>query len=524
MADSDLDLSRLGGRVNADTGMNLTATDVDRIGGMALQTITHLMELMHFDADQGVPITGFPRDVNDRDHCIVTATSDLGYSVATGFGMLYDSAATVDEFGPARYLPIVVDVPLTGSLAAHNGQPRWDIVCLAPAYVSDQSASRNVKNPSTGVTSVASIGQRTRFSAAIQVVTGTASATPSPPSVPAGHVEIGRALVPATSGAATWHDSRPVLELGALYKSIPAHACADFVPLGDSGELEVVAQSPAAMRVDVRRGRAVIHGTMRGYPTTTLTVAAADAALDRIDLVKVGSNGTVGIETGTPAATPSAPAPGGNAIALAEILVPASTTTVISGRITDLRVREPYHGTTHLQAGTTHFDRLDTPAVGCVVLAGTQTNTNTHTFTVQPVWPNGDDHSTPVSAKFCAEVLDVVNDTTTATDYDEGSGQDLRKYLGPDIGTDPDYVLKPVSNITMESVDSAVDFFAPRMYFTVTDPTAQAHLEVRRRNTSVHGGTGSVIVHVWPMGDPINTGPSPAAMVGPTNRVTLNFT
>jgi hypothetical protein len=90
--------------------------------------------------------------------------------------------------------------------------------------------------------------------------------------------------------------------------------------------------------------------TAGGYAATlatqaTLTVQTADPTNTRIDIVvayvnDVGTSasfGAVAILTGVAAATPSAPTPPANSITLAQISVPAGTTTITSALITDKR-------------------------------------------------------------------------------------------------------------------------------------------------------------------------------------------
>jgi hypothetical protein len=76
-----------------------------------------------------------------------------------------------------------------------------------------------------------------------------------------------------------------------------------------------------------------------------LTLTASNATNPRIDLIviRVTDNGNstsfASIETvdGTPAPTPSAPSPPAQSFAVAQILVPANSSTVTSGNITDVR-------------------------------------------------------------------------------------------------------------------------------------------------------------------------------------------
>lgn len=81
-----------------------------------------------------------------------------------------------------------------------------------------------------------------------------------------------------------------------------------------------------------------------------VTITAAHASLARRDLIvarvydavdDVGTENDVKIEAvaGTPASSPVRPATPGQAIALAEVLVPAASTSVVNANITDLRNR-----------------------------------------------------------------------------------------------------------------------------------------------------------------------------------------
>ena len=365
MAGTNQELARQGGRVNVEGGQLLTATDIDRIGEQALQTFLHFLLLLYYDEAQTEPRSGFPREQLTTDHCRVTATGDLTFEVSPGFGLLFDVAQLgADEWGPTAYLPVVVDAATAGALAAHDPtDPRIDLVVIAPARVDDQTAVRNTKDPVTGVESTFTVDQRRRFGATITVVAGTPAANPSPPAVPAGTMEIARCYVPAGSGATEFVDTRQVLEIGHLMKGAPGRLYTrDFVPEGGANELEVEQQATPAMYVRVQRGRAVINGLTRSYPRQDLQVTAADPSDPRIDVVYAAEDGTVGIVDGTPAASPSAPAKPGQAVALAEIYVNASATSIVDANITDRRIREPYNGNL-VQPWSIDDDRLVTSRV-----------------------------------------------------------------------------------------------------------------------------------------------------------------
>ena len=114
----------------------------------------------------------------------------------------------------------------------------------------------------------------------------------------------------------------------------------------------------ANMSVDVAAGYAWIRGTESAHQgayhvyndgTVNLSVAASDATNPRIDLViaKVqdafysGATRTasVTIVTGTPAASPTDPTLPANALVLARVRVPATSTSVVTANITDVRTR-----------------------------------------------------------------------------------------------------------------------------------------------------------------------------------------
>lgn len=77
----------------------------------------------------------------------------------------------------------------------------------------------------------------------------------------------------------------------------------------------------------------------------TLTIATASGSNPRIDIVVAqvndlgtsGSNCTVAVITGTPAASPTPPATPSASLLLAQVLVPTSATSIVSGDITDKR-------------------------------------------------------------------------------------------------------------------------------------------------------------------------------------------
>jgi hypothetical protein len=126
----------------------------------------------------------------------------------------------------------------------------------------------------------------------------------------------------------------------------------------------LVASAPGGMSVQVATGYIVVPsstsstfgGYLTGqYSTATLTIATSDPTNPRIDAVIVtitdlsstgnGANSTAVVQviTGTPSATPSAPSltpyntTPNSSVLLATVTVPANSTSISSGNITDAR-------------------------------------------------------------------------------------------------------------------------------------------------------------------------------------------
>lgn len=126
---------------------------------------------------------------------------------------------------------------------------------------------------------------------------------------------------------------------------------------GEGGSLAVSAPG-GTMTVNVATGRAIIPGTTAALQsaytylndaTKAVTISAANATNPRRDLIVARvqdatyagavNSATVEVVTGTPAASPVAPATPASSIVLAEILLPAGAggAAVTSGMITDRR-------------------------------------------------------------------------------------------------------------------------------------------------------------------------------------------
>jgi hypothetical protein len=157
----------------------------------------------------------------------------------------------------------------------------------------------------------------------------------------------------------------------------------DGVVEGDGEELLVSPSSPPAMSVRIGLGSAFIQGRyFEVYGSyETLAVGAAHASLPRIDRVvarlsSAARSITLAVKSGTPAASPAAPALQQDAtvweIPLANVAVGAGATAVQTANITDARIPADTPLTSPHQRATNNPHATTAVQVGAVseVLAG----------------------------------------------------------------------------------------------------------------------------------------------------------
>ncbi len=151
--------------------------------------------------------------------------------------------------------------------------------------------------------------------------------------------------------------------------------------LGYENELEVSANSPANMGVYVKTGRCYVQGYY-GWVTVNepLTITTANATNPRIDRVvarlsvSVNQSVTFVILTGTPAASPTAPALTRTSetyeISLAQIAVGAGVTSITSANITDERNDETVCGVAGVKHSWLYLTNITIDVSPAVVDAG----------------------------------------------------------------------------------------------------------------------------------------------------------
>lgn len=105
----------------------------------------------------------------------------------------------------------------------------------------------------------------------------------------------------------------------------------------------VTANGSPDQAVDVSAGEVRVRSTGEWTAFTAasnLSATAAHGSLARVDIVQVDStDGTVSYKAGTAAASPVAPDPDEDNVAIAEIARAANDNTIASGDITDVRPR-----------------------------------------------------------------------------------------------------------------------------------------------------------------------------------------
>jgi hypothetical protein len=381
-------IDQAGGGVLWNTNQRIDHDDLNNVAQMALQSLTAALARLLEGEVAGVPVSGF----GDGD-CLVTGTGGLGYSVAPGIGWYLDTTVA-DAFDPV-YRPIVNPVAVTGNLAAHEADPRIDVISIGPATVDEESDTRQIWDVGTGSFAPASVSTLRRLYRTITITKGTAAFTPAAPATPAGHIKIAECDVPATSGAIVVNDMRPALGV-AHSMLIPGIAwTANHIP-GSGGELLVTAA--AGQGCLVAQGPAVINGLLyrirRKDEPHAVYGGSNISGQDRIDVISAKSDGTVNVTVGTPGTPPAVPATPANSVALAECYIPDSGTDY--SVITDVRQRSAI-GTAQLQLAAVGAWQIMPSAVSTTKVAdGAITDAKMATKHVVPVMAHGAEGSNTI--------------------------------------------------------------------------------------------------------------------------------
>ena len=259
-------------------------------------------------------------------------------------------------------IPLRLLAAATATIGAHHATlPRYDIITVAVSEVDDDSDSVRERTAGPGTQAVATRNTRSTWTPAFTVTAGTANASPTVPSTPAGGLLVAVVYVPATSGNVIVRDARAQVQFGYGLgePTYPYYA----YPAVQSG-LGVTAGS--GLTVSVASGYTGSPRRIFEATTLTLTVSVVDPV---IHLIYANGSDGVAVAFGTPAATPAEPALPTGATALAYVTLAASAASISSGDIENITARGPYKG--QMDDVPTVFPRLTVAAAS----AGSRTVT-----------------------------------------------------------------------------------------------------------------------------------------------------
>jgi hypothetical protein len=132
-----------------------------------------------------------------------TYVSALAGSLAAGTGFFYDSTQT--GLNP-NYRMINAQSSIALAFAAANTSDRIDLVCLAPNFAVQSTASRYVKTGGTGPITLQTVNKIYQDTYTLDIVAGTPGVSPSAPALPSGYLAIAQAYIHANTGMASQAD------------------------------------------------------------------------------------------------------------------------------------------------------------------------------------------------------------------------------------------------------------------------------------------------------------------------------
>lgn len=280
------------------------------------------------------------------------------------------------------FIPFQLLTAATVTLGAHHATlPRYDIITMAVAESDDDSDTIRERVAGPGTQAIATRNTRTKWAPTFTATAGTADASPTVPSTPAGRLLVATVYVPATSGNVVVTDSRRQVQFGyGLGEPTYPHYAYPAVQSG----LGVTAGS--GLTVNVASG---YTGSPRRYfeaKTLTMTVSVVDPV---IHLIYANGADGIAVAYGTPAATPAEPATPSGATPLAYVTLAASASSISSGDIEDLTMRGPYRAS-----------MMEIPIAFLDVSAAAMSG-NDRVFTIQAVDASGRNLARVVTVEVC---------------------------------------------------------------------------------------------------------------------------
>ena len=140
---------------------------------------------------------------------VVGATMTV--AVQPGLGLYYDSASGAPD---SAYRLLEVNTAIQATLDAGDPQPRWDLIEIQPNSVDGTAETVDFWDPVLGTFIAASASPLKVSSPTVQIVKGTASATPKFPTPTDGFIPLGYVYVPGGAVVLSQNDvlhCRPIL-------------------------------------------------------------------------------------------------------------------------------------------------------------------------------------------------------------------------------------------------------------------------------------------------------------------------
>lgn len=279
------------------------------------------------------------------------------------------------------FIPFQLLTAATVTLGAHHATlPRYDIITMAVAESDDDSDTIRERVVGPGTQAIATRNTRTKWAPTFTATAGTADASPTVPSTPAGRLLVATVYVPATSGNVVVTDSRRQVQFGYGLgePTYPYYA----YPAVQSG----LGVAPGS-GVDVVVAAGYLGSPRRYFESKTLTMSVPGSN-SVIHLIYADSaTGAIDKVNGTPAASPTEPTLPTGSTALAYVTIASGAVSIASGDIENVVARGPYKG--QMDDVPTVFPRLTVAAAS----AGSRT------VTVQAVDRSGNEVLTAVDFK-----------------------------------------------------------------------------------------------------------------------------
>ena len=236
------------------------------------------------------------------------------------------------------FVPFFLLSAETATIGAHHATlPRYDIISMTVSEVDDDADDVRERVSAPGTQQVVSRNTRRRWAPTFAVTAGTANASPSVPSTPAGWLRVAVVYVPATSGNVIVQDARVQAQFGyGLGEPTYPHYAYPAVQSG-------LGVTPGS-GVDVVVAAGYLGSPRRYFESKTLTMSVPGSNSVIHLIYADNATGAINKVNGTPAASPTEPALPTGSTALAYVTIASGAVSIASGDIENVVSRGPYQG------------------------------------------------------------------------------------------------------------------------------------------------------------------------------------